>query len=122
MGEWGEQQALSFLLHQKFLLLDQNCRYKLHEIDLVMMDSIDHEVVFVEVKTRHSAKFGEPTLAVNQRKLHSLIKAAEIYLQEKKLDLDYRFDIVTVVVAAPTSGTSIPDINHYRNVTWEMVK
>lgn len=80
------------------------------------LDQETQEVVFVEVKARSSSQFGEPSLAVGQRKLRSLIKVAEIYLKQKKLMYDYRFDIITIVCAPQAQ------INHYRNVTWEMVK
>jgi putative endonuclease len=114
VGAWGEEQACNFLTKHGYSILDRNCRYKLHELDIVALDPQLDEVVFVEVKTRSSGEFGEASIAVGRKKVLSMIKTAEIYMKENDLtDKDYRFDIITIV------GTKI---NHYPNVTWEMVK
>ncbi len=77
------------------------------------LDQDLNEVVFVEVKTRRSDEYGEPGLAVGRKKIRSMIKTATLYLKEKKLSQDFRFDVITVLPG---------QVNHYPNVTWEMVK
>ncbi len=79
------------------------------EVDIVAIDQLANELVFVEVKTRKTSYFGDPSLAVTQKKLLHLIKVAKKYRSEKRLWLDYRFDIVTVL---PNS------IELLKNVSW----
>lgn len=108
--------ASKYLQAQGFQILDQNCRYKLHEVDLVVFDKTASEVVFVEVKTRLNDDFGEPSAAVGWKKVRSLERVALAYLREKKLgQYDFRFDVVSVTKEPFT-------VNHYPNITWEMVK
>lgn len=113
MGAHGEQQAADFLLQHGFTILDTNVRYGNEEVDIIALDQAVNELVFVEVKTRATDFFGNPSSAVDHRKLKSLEKVARLYRQEKQLWLDFRFDVIAVL---PNS------IDHYPNITWEMVK
>jgi putative endonuclease len=54
-------------------------------------------IVFVEVKARTNDKFGWPEEAVKLSKQQNIIKAAETYLFEKKLDVEIRFDIISIL-------------------------
>ena len=67
----------------------------------------DEELVVVEVKTRKSDEFGEPDIAVGRDKQQMLIRAAEAYMRYKNLDVDIRFDIISIVI---TEGE--PKIEH----------
>lgn len=114
LGEHGEKRAADFLLQKNFSILDTNFQVGTHEIDIVAMDNEVNELVFVEVKTRSEAFFGNPSDAVDRVKFRALRRAAALYISAKKLwHLDYRFDIIAVL---PNS------IDHYQNVTWGMVK
>lgn len=108
LGQHGEDQAVKYLRGLGYRIVDRNVRFKLAEVDIIAIDLGKNELVFIEVKTRSSRDFGPASSAVNQRKLNALSRVAEIYCDCHHLDLDYRFDIITVV-----SGT----IHHYRNVT-----
>ncbi len=68
------------------------------EIDLVVRDGDD--VVFVEVKARHSTRYGDPIEAVGARKQRRLARTARRFLREHELcGRRCRFDVVGVVVA-----------------------
>ncbi|MDR4499338.1 MAG: YraN family protein [Candidatus Scalindua sp.] len=55
-------------------------------------------IVFVEVKARLSEDFGTPELAVTSEKRRRIIKTALHYLMVNNIsDMDYRFDIVSIV-------------------------
>lgn len=96
MGEAGEQLACQWLQVRGFTLLHRNWRHGRDELDLVMRQG--DELVVVEVKTRASARHGDPEEAVDRRKQRKLVRAAEAYLEAFDLDLDLRFDIVSVVM------------------------
>jgi putative endonuclease len=68
------------------------------EIDLVCRDG--ESLVFVEVKTRQTDRYGRPAEAVNAIKRRRLIQAALWYLRElDNPEVRYRFDIVEVLGA-----------------------
>ncbi len=95
-GTAGEELAARFLHERGFELLERNWRHGRHEIDLVAIHG--RELVFVEVKTRSSAQYGEPEEAVKKGKRGKLIKAANAYVEESGRTLAVRFDIVSVIL------------------------
>ena len=55
-------------------------------------------LVFIEVKTRASLKFGRPSEAVDERKQMKLKNLALFYQRvKKKHDIPVRFDVVEVL-------------------------
>jgi putative endonuclease len=95
LGKAGEALALTALLQKGYTLKEKNYRFSKAEIDLIMDDGKD--LVFVEVKTRQTAQIGEPFLAVTKSKQKHLIKAAHNYIISKDLDVNARFDVVSIV-------------------------
>jgi len=73
-----------------------NWRHGHDEVDIIAMDG--DELVIVEVKTRSSNRYGEPEEDVGPAKEKFLIRATEAYLEEKDLDVDSRFDIISVIL------------------------
>lgn len=111
LGDKGERHAARFLRRQGFRIVATNYRSQIGEIDLIAVDG--SQVVFVEVKTRKSNKFGEPVEAVGPAKQKKLTQLALAYLKKHKLlDRSCRFDIVGVIWP---DGTKTPEIRHYRN-------
>lgn len=97
LGRKGEELAAVYLKKRKYKILCRNYSCRLGEIDIVAQDSDD--LVFVEVKTRSSDIFGPPAAAVTIRKQHQIIKVAQLYLQEHKLEESpIRFDVVSVII------------------------
>lgn len=94
-GSKGERIALAYLQKQGYRILDTNWHARHYEIDIIARDG--NELVIVEVKTRTSEAFGHPSEAVDNRKMTRLINAAERYIHKYKLDVDTRFDIISVI-------------------------
>jgi len=90
-------------------MLEHNVRVKNHEVDIVAVDQEQNELVFVEVKSRATGYYGDPSQAVDYAKLRSIQYVAACYRGQVNYQGDFRFDIITVV-----DGT----IQHYQNVTW----
>jgi putative endonuclease len=69
-------------------------------------------VVFVEVKTRRSSKFGGPEEAITQKKTEQVCKSAEGFILKYPEYADYnrRFDVIAVV----SDGKS-ETIKHFEN-------
>jgi putative endonuclease len=94
-GNRGEDVAAKFLKRSGYKILARNYRTKGGEIDIVARDG--GTLVFVEVKSRRSERFGAPVEAVDARKQSRIIKAAYAYLAaETDADCACRFDIVGV--------------------------
>ena len=81
LGRKGEKIAERYLLDLGFKIIDKNFQTKFGEIDIIAQDKGD--LVFVEVKTRVSTKFGLPEEAVTPRKIKRIVKAAAIYRNQK---------------------------------------
>lgn len=96
LGLKGEKLARKYLEEKGFQILETNWRHDKDEIDIVAMDG--DELVIVEVKTRSTDFFGEPEDAVGPQKESFLIRATEAYLEENKLDIDSRFDIISIIL------------------------
>ena len=108
-GKFGEDKVVCFLKRNNYQVLDTNICHGSKEIDIVALDQESNELVFVEVKTRNKGFCGDPSQAVNKDKIRSMQYVGAIYRRNNNLELDYRFDIITLV-----SGK----IRHYQNVTW----
>ena len=95
LGKIGEELAVNYLIEKGYEILERNWRNIHKEVDIIAMDGPD--LVIVEVKTRQSDGFGEPDMAVTRQKQKCLVYAANAYVFSKRLDLDIRFDIISIV-------------------------
>jgi putative endonuclease len=100
-GRLGERIACRFLLRQGFDVLTRRYRGRWGEIDLIAFEG--PVLVFVEVKTRGSRDFGDPSEFVDWEKKQNLQLTAEEFISRWDLGVyAYRFDIVTVIAPATT--------------------
>ncbi len=96
LGKKGEDIALQYLLNKGYTLVEKNWRFHHKEVDIIARDGQD--LVFVEVKTRSSDWFGAPEEAVDGRKRQFMTLAAEAFVSFRQLDVDIRFDVVSVIL------------------------
>jgi putative endonuclease len=95
LGRKGERIACRRLLREGFDILARRWRGRRGELDIVAFEG--DLLVFLEVKTRSSAQYGEPWEFVDPQKQLILQRAAEEFIA--KYDLGQyacRFDIVSV--------------------------
>lgn len=95
LGKTGEDLAVEYLISKGYQILERNWRSGHKEIDIIALD--DNTLVVVEVKTRKCDDYGEPGIAVGPMKQRMLVWAAEAYVRYNKLDVDVRFDIISIV-------------------------
>lgn len=108
-GRRGEEEAVRFLRKQGFVILDQNVRSRLGEIDLVARDR--GTLVFVEVKARQAGQGDPPQAWVTPRKQARLGRLALGYLKSKGLgEVSCRFDVVAVELDGEDRVASIRHI------------
>ena len=96
-GRLGEVFAAEYLVRHGYEILEKNYRRQFGEVDIVARDR--GTLVFVEVKTRHSHRYGTPVEAVDKRKQRQLSKIAQGYLLSCQLyDTAARFDVIGVTL------------------------
>lgn len=105
LGKEGERLAKIFLHNNNHVILEENWRCGKIEVDLISDQG--EMVVFTEVKTRSSREFGNPEEAVDEEKELAMINAADIYLRNLNLEVEVRFDIISVII----EGAEV-EINH----------
>jgi putative endonuclease len=101
-GRWGEDLAHRYLRRHGCTVVARNYRTLSGsgEIDLVAWHRAT--LVFVEVKTRATAEFGDPEAAVDREKQERLRRAARDYARRAGIPLENtRFDIVSIVLGSP---------------------
>ena len=92
----GERIACRFLLKQGFDVLARRYRSRSGELDIIAFEK--ETLVFVEVKSRSSRKFGEPWEFVDWQKQQIVRRTAEDFIADHDLgQYAYRFDIVSVL-------------------------
>ena len=104
-GKLGEELAVNYLIGKGYEILERNWRNIHKEIDIIAKDGKD--LVIVEVKTRQTDEYGNPDVAVTKQKQWRLISAANAYVYQNRLDINTRFDIISIIIR-----DDIPEINH----------
>ena len=97
-GREGEELARRYLEKKGYRFLDGNFRTAHSEIDLIMNDG--GTLVFIEVKSRHNWRYGEPVEAVNPAKQMHIRIGAKAYVMKRRIEnRRIRFDVVEVMVS-----------------------
>lgn len=109
VGRKGERLAVQYLQSHGYGVLATNYRCPLGEIDIIA--SKQDLVVFVEVKTRQSFRFGRPAAAVTGHKQQHIVRTAQWYIKNNSQGIStshYRFDVIEVFSSPAGQST----INH----------
>lgn len=109
IGQQGEEMAKSFLLEKGYKILDSNFRSSNSEIDIVAR--WENKLIFVEVKTRTSASFGQPEIFVSQDKRKHMKKVARSYINYINFIGEVRFDIISILL----ERNKVPEIKHFED-------
>ena len=95
LGVDGERAAIEYLCLNNYIILEKNWRYGRYEIDIIATDN--ESVIFAEVKTRRSGKWGNPEEAVSEAKIRRIVEAADYYTRENDISMSVRFDVISVL-------------------------
>jgi putative endonuclease len=97
LGERGEALVAAWYERAGYEILDRNWRRREGELDLVV--GRGRAVVFCEVKTRSSNRFGAPVEAVTHTKQQRIRALAARWLGESAVrGRELRFDVASVMV------------------------
>ena len=109
-GNWGEEIAKNYLIKSGYKILETNYKNYFGEIDIVA--KLKSKIIFIEVKTRSSRRFGAPEESVNSAKQKKLIKASEKYILANRLNNEYQIDVITV---EKDYNTDKAKLKHFKN-------
>lgn len=112
-GAEGEEEAAAFLRAGGLRIVERNWRSGHLELDIIAADG--PTLVFVEVKSRTEAPGSafQPLDAFNKAKRKRVMKAATLYLEQKKAwESPCRFDLVCIIFK-PDASVSL---EHHQNV------
>ncbi len=111
IGKLGEKIAEKFLVSRGFTIRNRNFSTPFGEIDLVAEQN--GRVVFLEVKTRTSERFGPPLSAITQKKQKHIRRNCLYYLKKYRLlEKPYRVD--TIGIKLDTHG-KLQVLKHVQN-------
>jgi putative endonuclease len=96
LGVRGEILACEFLQKKEYAILEINWRFSHYEVDIIAKHQ--NVLIFAEVKTRSTDYFGFPESAVDKEKQQRLAKAADEYMEQNNLEMDIRFDIISIII------------------------
>ena len=107
-GKLGEDIAVHYLKQNGYVILDRNFECRQGEIDIIALD--EKEIVFVEVKTRTSNKYGAPSEAVNKIKQKHMLQTIKYYLYIRNLSDEFiRIDVMEVYIK-----NNVYKVNHIK--------
>ena len=96
-GKQGENYACRLLQKSGYRIIERNFTSRFGEIDIIAQDK--DTLVFVEVKTRWSRRFGLPQEAVTPQKLFRIKRTAEYFsLRHPHLPKKLRIDVVAIEI------------------------
>jgi putative endonuclease len=97
LGAAAEQRAFDALVAEGYRVVERNVRLRLGELDAVAWDG--DVLVFVEVRSRASARFGHAVHAITAAKQRQVAKVAQAYLSTRSISPTprrIRFDVVAI--------------------------
>ena len=94
-GHAAEKAAVALLRSKGYKIVATNYRCAEGELDIIAKDGA--ELVFVEVRSRSSSRFGDAFDAVGPAKQRQVIRVAQAYLSREQPCFETsRFDVVGV--------------------------
>jgi len=117
-GRIGEDLAHRYLRRHGCTIVARNYRTGSGsgEVDLIARHG--ETLIFVEVKTRTTAEFGEPERAVDSEKQLHIQRAARDYARRAGVEWSVtRFDIVSIVLDKPVRIERIQDAFSHGRMT-----
>lgn len=108
-GKKGEKIAAAYLRSVGYNILCMNYRFRRCEVDIIARDG--ETMVFIEVKTRRSLRFGHPILSITPSKKRNILKVAGAFVEKNNFPCSkIRFDVLTVIFAG-----NKPLVDHVRD-------
>ena len=86
--------AADFLRKQGIQIMEMNYRTSLGEIDIIGKE--EDTLIFIEVKYRKNASYGQPWEAISVKKQKRICRVANYYIYKNKWRWQMRFDVISI--------------------------
>lgn len=111
LGKKGEEVAANYLKKQGYRILKTNYRCRMGELDIIARKK--DTIVFVEVRSRSSKRFGLPQESIGPAKQRKIRAVASYYLQSLSKPLPkVRFDVLALYFSPNGQFLSL---EHFKN-------
>ncbi|MEO9892376.1 YraN family protein [Aurantibacter sp.] len=94
-GKEGEQIAVDFLVNKGYKVHARNYRFLKSEIDIIAQK--EGVLAIVEVRARSNDQIIAIADTITSKKIKLLVEGANQFVIEHNLDLDARFDVITIL-------------------------
>jgi len=94
-GKEGEEIAVDYLIKKGYSIKYTNYRYLQAEVDVIAQKK--DILAVVEVRSRSSDYIENIAETVTPKKIKLLVMAANHYVTDNDLDVEVRFDIITIL-------------------------
>ena len=119
IGKIGEKIAQDYLMKKNYSILEKNFSCYLGEIDIIAKLKNNHDIIFIEVKTRTQSIYGRPAEAVNTKKLMHLYRVAEYYLKLNHFENNpIQFDVIEIL-HSENLGLRNTKLHHIQNILYD---
>ncbi len=120
-GKIGEKEAVRYLEKEGYKIICSNFRCMKGEIDIIAHDN--KNIIFIEVKTRTSTRYGEPKEAVNSEKQRHIYEAARYFMYINNIEEAFaRIDVIEVYLHNRQSETKSHRANNVAFILTNIVK
>lgn len=99
LGRKGEDEAVRYLLACGYVIIERNWRGSRGEVDIIAGAHGEgcEEIIFIEVKTRSSLRFGDPFDAITATKYRRIYKLAREWIATHRPRSPWRIDVILLV-------------------------
>ncbi|WP_422082268.1 YraN family protein [Ulvibacterium sp.] len=94
-GKEGEQMAVDFLMAKGYSIKYRNYRYLKSEIDIIAQKG--NTLAIIEVRARSNDQIIPIAETITKKKIGLLAMGADHYVTEQELDVEVRFDVITIL-------------------------
>lgn len=117
LGAWGEYYAARLYSRQGYKILMKNSfnhtGKQIGEIDLIVLGK--NQIIFVEVKTRVSSRFGLPEESISNHKRQRMLKIVNWFLVKHKQyqNLQPRIDVCAILLSSAAKIPNNSDLDKF---------
>ncbi|MCP4978847.1 MAG: endonuclease [Maribacter sp.] len=94
-GKEGERIAVDFLIKKGYKIKNRNYRYLKAELDIIAQK--EDILAIIEVRSRSSDFIENIAETITKKKIGLLVLGADHYVAELDLDVEVRFDVITIL-------------------------
>ncbi|MBQ9433441.1 MAG: YraN family protein [Synergistaceae bacterium] len=118
IGQFAEDTAAEYLVSIGWRVLARNVRNSYGELDIIALDTKTQpiELVVVEVRCRTLGKMQSPLESIGSRKLRTLLRASQEYVDDLNWSGFWRIDVIGITLQDKNSLDNW-ELEHVKNIT-----